>query len=285
MSSNGFRLKPSAINETYGRHNGQTMLVLGCSASVDEVELALVQDIPKVSINRGLRAIECEYCVFSDPDVFQAIKQDVKLRYGNKWPEMLIFRGVLGNWRSNGLRLDGKKYYEMRLGYKDGWKNQEGYYKRAPMPDDNPFKKYYAHNGTPYNTWKNPKGVRATEPGCMAKDGTFLHSTTTAAYAIEWAFRMLVGDLPSRIILLGIDICYKRVGGKDLTYMKKIDTRSQQDKTCRIPFPDLFVPQLGRSIKYFAEHNVELINCSPWEGPLDEFVPRADLRTLKGLSK
>ena len=279
MSSQGFRLNPLPINKTYGRHEGETIICVGSSGSIDLLDLSLVDEFPKISINRGLRATECRYCVFSDPDVYLAIRWNIKKQYGGRWPEMLIYNRVLNNWRSNGVNLQDKKYYELRLEYRDDWHNIAGNFNREPMEPDNPYKHYYQVDHLSGRK-RNPKALRASGPAGMRLDGTFLRSHSTTTYAIEWAYRMLAGEKPGRILLVGIDFAYKGLRprkGKDLTYTKLIDRKTQADKSCKLTHPDLTVPQLGRAVEDLRCKNIELINCSPWEGPLDEFIPRRDL--------
>lgn len=274
MSSQGFRFKPLPINRTYGRHQGKTMVVIGCSASLDEVDLSLVEKFPKISIHRALRAIECEYLVISDPEVFHAVRPDIAKKYAGRWPQMLMWMNVLQGYRKYGINLEGKRYYEMRLEWRDEWKNARGYFQRAQMDPANPYGKYYlrGHN----------KPTRATDPGAFQLDGPFLRSHSTAIYATEWAFRMVAGEAPSRIILLGVDFRSKQIGSKDLTYMRHVDTNDQRDRKCKLVVCDLAVPQLGRAHRNLKRHGVELVNCSPWEGPLDEFIPRKDLGETVG---
>ena len=97
-------------------------------------------------------------------------------------------------------------------------------------------------------------------------DGLFAKSCNTAIYATEWASRRIH---PGRgqIVLHGADFTSSRSKFSHFFGSGKKDGCSSNS------WHDV-VHNLKATAKFLLEHNIRLINGSPWHGPLDKVLPR-----------
>lgn len=273
-------MKPLPINATYGQHNGQTIFVTATSASLAEVDLSLIRDYPKIAVNRAIRRVQANYLVFTEPDAYDAVKEEVDriqplcLVY-RPTADTLIAGGKFRNSRWCSLCMEDRDGH-VRNSFKDDFEWE-------PIPPEHP---YFSSYQMTYNRDHRCR-ARIAKPGRMQLDGLFLRSNSCSIYATEWAFRMVSGPLPSRIVLLGIDFTTKRKNGKHLTFIPEINTMHVADLMCHgheLPC-DSVAPHLGKAREVMVEYGVELISASPWEGPLDEFLPRIPLEEVVASDK
>lgn len=264
------------IDSLYGKHAGETLVILGTSPSLDELDLTQLAPLTKIGINRVIRRLPVDYLSMSECSAFHAVEQLIRAQQ----PVLLLYWHLAGTL---GQELNGLTYCAVRLEKRDGEKlnrlgRREGL-EWEEVPPGHPYYRFYP------NTFPNKKESRRriAKPGKIQRDGLFLHSCSNAMYAIEWAYRMLsdINHTPGRIVLAGIDFRKAPSGpNKGLTYIREVNTMLVADRSCSLPPPDLFIPQLGRAREILAADNIELVSASPWEGPLDEMIPRRPLQEI-----
>lgn len=266
------------MNSLFGKHAGETIFVIGTSASLELVDLELIRPYTKIGINRFIRRMAVEYLSLSEVDAFLALREEISQHL----PHLLLY-DVTAEYARQRNWLDGLTYSKCKMEYRDGRvMNRLGRpedFLWEKIPPNHPYYDFYP------NTLKSDKTCRRriAEPGRIQHDGLFLRSNSNCVYATEWAYRMLRDGrgTPGRVILLGIDMrSGKSESGKPLTYIREINRLQKKDHSVRVPPPDLIIPHLGEAANVMAEDNIELISASPWDGPLDEFISREPLETL-----
>lgn len=101
--------------------------------------------------------------------------------------------------------------------------------------------------------------------------GALRQVNNSGLYAIEAAWRMRGQDTPGDIVLVGIDMYYP----KDKTKAHFFGSGSKLG--CRPGFSKT-AAYLQELSCLFAMRNINLVTCSPWDGPVTEVLPRKDLR-------
>lgn len=268
MPSLARAFRPLSIESLYGKHAGETVFVAGTSYSLDKMDLSGINGYTVIGINRAIRQFKCNYLSMSESEVFDAVKEEIE----EQDPTLLLYETCAHVIR---LKLRDRPYAVTRLedrdGHKIGRRGVKGDFLWEALPPNHPYAKFY------------PDKRRILEPGGPQKDGLFLRSNSNCIYALEWAYRFVSNELmtPSKIVLVGIDMRKKDIKNpRSLTYTKNVNTLHRRDLSCRLPPPDRVLPHLRRFWEVLAEHNVELVNASVVDGPLDEFIPREPLARI-----
>ena len=103
---------------------------------------------------------------------------------------------------------------------------------------------------------------------CELKSDMFGRSRNTGCYAVETAYRFLGGRKGTTIALLGMELRWRNLeqshffGGGEVHTLK-----------CRPHFAP-GVEAMKAISKILKTQGIKLVNLSPWDGPLDAFVPR-----------
>lgn len=112
-----------------------------------------------------------------------------------------------------------------------------------------------------------PIHVFRVHPGTMLnREGSLRQVDNTSHYAVEVAWRMMGCRGPGRIILLGVDMRYptkeeEEKGETDHSWGRG------GDRGCKPNF-DKAIEVYPQTNSDLAKHGIDLITCSPWEGPL-----------------
>lgn len=91
----------------------------------------------------------------------------------------------------------------------------------------------------------------------------------TAYYAIEIALRMRGSHIPGRIVLLGVDLFYHPCYPSHFFGDGK-------EMGCRPNFGKV-LKALAHTRDFMKKRRIDLVTCSPWEGPVTEILPRMTL--------
>lgn len=266
------------INSLYGKHAGETLFVIGTSYSIVEVNLDLLKPYTKIGINRIIRRMSVDYLSISEVGAFQAVEKEVR-----EHSPILLFYWATGDELQRRGKLAELRFCMVRMENRDGHeinsRGQQGDFKWEEVPQEHPYHQFYPDTfpGKPLSR------KRIAEPGHFYKDGLFLRSNSNCIYALEWAYRMLSNPkgTPGRVVLLGIDMRNKKGNRtQPLTYIPEINTMHKMDTMVRLPPPTRIIPHLRKARETMAEANIELISGSPWDGPLDEFIPRRSLEEI-----
>lgn len=266
------------IDSLYGKHAGETLFVIGTSFSLVELNLDLIESYTKIGINRIVRRLPVDYLSISEMGAFKAVEPEIR-----EQDPILLFYWATGLELQQRGKLANLSFCMVRLEDRDGHeingRGQMGDFKWEEVSPEHPYYEHYPNTfpGKPLSR------KRIAEPGHFNRDGLFLRSNSNSVYALEWAYRMLNDGkgTPGRVILLGIDMRNQpRRGHQPLTYIPEINTMHILDTMVRLPPATRIIPHLRKARETMAEANIELLSGSPWDGPLDEFIPRRPLEEI-----
>jgi hypothetical protein len=112
----------------------------------------------------------------------------------------------------------------------------------------------------------------------LNRKGALRQLDNTSHYAVEVAWRMLGCKGPGRIVLVGVDLRYPT---KEELEQGETDHSwgSGADRNCKPNFTKV-ISGYTQSRDDLAGSGVELITCSPWDGPLTAMIQRRDFDEL-----